>query len=98
MRWVKYITVLLIIQLGSVLCEILTATALIGGLSALGYKYSDKIRLNTYCKKFECCHADLIPHNLLALQDKLDSKLFGQHIIQKKLFKYKERRLTFNEN
>ncbi|XP_070491567.1 torsin-like protein [Chironomus tepperi] len=86
MRWVKYYIVLLIIPFGSVLCEILTASAVIG-LSALGYKYSDKIYLNTYCKKFECCHPDLIPHNILALQDKLDTKLFGQHIIQEKLFK-----------
>lgn len=86
MRWVKYCIVLLIIPFGCVLCEILTASAVFG-LSALGYKYYDTIKLNTYCKKYECCHADLIPHNLLGLQDKLNAKLFGQHIIQEKLFK-----------
>ena len=86
MRWIKYCIVLLIIPFGSVICEILTASALIG-LSALGYRFSDTIYLNTYCKKYECCHSDLIPHDLLALQDKLHSKLFGQHIIQEKLFK-----------
>ncbi|KAG5682467.1 hypothetical protein PVAND_011818 [Polypedilum vanderplanki] len=55
--------------------------------SGLGYKYFDTIKLNTYCKFKECCNSDVIPHDILSLKNKLDSKLFGQHIAQEKVFK-----------
>lgn len=55
--------------------------------SGLGYKYYDKIKLNTYCRYAECCNNDVIPHDILSLKDNLESKLFGQHIVQEKIFR-----------
>jgi ATP-dependent Clp protease ATP-binding subunit ClpA len=55
--------------------------------SGLGYKYFDTIKLSTYCKYRECCNVNVIPHDILSLREKLESKLFGQHIVQEKIFK-----------
>lgn len=86
MKWIRYCFPLLLFCVPAI-SEIFTASALVVGGGILGYKYMDKIYLNTYCKKFECCHLDLIPRDLLSLQDKLELKLFGQHIIRDKLFR-----------
>lgn len=61
----------------------------IGAIVAAGisFKYFDKIKLNTYCKLNECCNLDVIPHNIISLQFKLKSKLFGQHIAAEKVFR-----------
>jgi len=57
------------------------------GFSAIGgFKYFDRIKENTYCKYRECCMPDLIPTDILRLRDSLEERLFGQHIIQEKLF------------
>lgn len=51
-----------------------------------GYKYFDKIKEQTYCRYKECCHESKIPFDILKLQDTLSAQLFGQHIIEEKLF------------
>lgn len=64
-----------------------TGIAISLGFSAFGgFKYFDKIKENTYCKYRECCMADLIPTDILRLKDSLGDRLYGQHIIEEKLF------------
>lgn len=87
MRWIELRLCIILFILNPVVSEFLTAGSLIVGFGALGFRYGDKLKLNTWCKKYECCHPDLIPNDLISLQNKLTSKLFGQHIIQDKLFK-----------
>lgn len=69
--------------------EPLTTVVLgVGALSSFfGAKYHEKIKLNTYCKFSECCMAKLIPHDILLLKEKLENQLFGQHIVQDKIFR-----------
>lgn len=55
--------------------------------SFFGYKYFDTIKLNTYCKYRECCNSDVIPHDIISLKEKMDANLFGQHIVNEKIFK-----------
>ena len=63
------------------------STGIFLGVSALGgFKYFDSIKLNTYCKYRECCMHDLVPHDIMKLQESLSERLFGQHIVQEKLF------------
>lgn len=46
------------------------------------------MKINTYCKLGgECCYAELLPKDIPSLQDKLRSKLFGQHIVQEFIVK-----------
>lgn len=63
------------------------STSIFIGLSAMGgYKYFNQIKEQTYCKFNECCFPNLIPHDILSLREQLQSRLFGQHIIEEKLF------------
>lgn len=63
------------------------STGIFIGLSAMGgYKYFDQLKEHTYCKFRECCIADKIPHDILSLQENLKDRLFGQHVIEEKLF------------
>jgi torsin-1 len=63
------------------------STGIFFGLSAIGgFKYFDDIKLHTYCKYEECCMKELIPFDIMKLQASLQDRLFGQHIVQEKLF------------
>ena len=63
------------------------STGIIIGLSAMGgFKYFDRIKEHTYCKYQECCLRELIPHDILNLRESLKDRLYGQHIIEDKLF------------
>lgn len=63
------------------------STSLFIALSAAGgYKFFDQIKENTYCKKWECCLDSNVPFDILKLRESLKTKLFGQHIIEEKLF------------
>lgn len=63
------------------------STTIFIGLSAIGgFKYFDKIKEHTYCRYKECCHEASIPFDILKLRSSLSERLFGQHIIEEKLF------------
>ncbi|XP_059612418.1 torsin-like protein [Phlebotomus argentipes] len=66
-----------------VLLEPLTTLAVVGGgsamLTALGINYST-IKLNTYCRWYECCTPDYIPANIIKFRQDLEKAVFGQHI------------------
>jgi torsin-1 len=51
-----------------------------------GYKYFDKIKDLTYCRFQECCQEEKIPFDILSLRSNLKNRLFGQHIVEEKLF------------
>lgn len=63
------------------------STSIFLGISAIGgYKYFDLIKENTYCRYKECCDEDRIPFDIMRLRQSLQDQLFGQHIIEEKLF------------
>lgn len=63
------------------------STGIFIGLSAMGgFKYFDQIKERTYCRYRECCLPDMIPFDILQLRENLNDRLFGQHIIEEKLF------------
>lgn len=63
------------------------STSIFLGISAVGgYKYFDLIKKNTYCKYNECCIDDAVPFDILRLRSNLQELLYGQHIIEEKLF------------
>lgn len=57
----------------------------VAALGALGYNFGT-IKKHTYCKYKECCAKDFIPHDILLLKDSLQEQLFGQHIVEEKVF------------
>lgn len=62
-------------------------TSVVLGLSAIGgYKFFDQIKQNTYCRYSECCLDDEIPFDIMSLRTSLKDQLYGQHIIEEKLF------------
>lgn len=79
----SYITILFVIL--SVANSFLFEAIGVGVLGALGYKYKDIKRL-TYCKVVECCTENHVPHNLGSLRRNLELNLFGQHIVNDKVF------------
>lgn len=59
------------------------STSIFLGISAIGgFQYFDQIKEQTYCRFKECCLADKIPFDIISLQDKLKTQLFGQHIVE----------------
>lgn len=87
MKWLIYTCITsTLLHLALSFEPISTTAALFAGVAA-GYKYWDKIKLNSYCKFNECCMPDLIPHDILSLKEKLENKLYGQHIAQDAIFK-----------
>uniref|UniRef100_A0A1L8DUT1 Putative torsin-like protein n=1 Tax=Nyssomyia neivai TaxID=330878 RepID=A0A1L8DUT1_9DIPT len=63
--------------------EPLTTIGLVAtGLSALGYNY-DTIKVNTYCRWYECCIPDHIPGDIERFREDLQKSMFGQHIAMK---------------
>ncbi|CRL01913.1 CLUMA_CG015279, isoform A [Clunio marinus] len=81
----KSFLVLLFAQTGYCI-EPISTTLLFGISSGLGIKYFDVIKENTYCRYRECCSDNIIPFNIEKLQDSLENRLFGQHIVKEKLF------------
>lgn len=75
-----------LLQIAFSIEPITTGAALLAS-AGIGIKYWDKIKLNSYCKWKECCMPDLIPHDILSLKEKLEAKLYGQHIVQEFIFK-----------
>jgi ATP-dependent Clp protease ATP-binding subunit ClpA len=77
-----------VLKIRSIYCIVDPFTGIAIGAAAFGgVKYFDSIKLNTYCRYYECCTKDTIPHDIMSLHDKLETKLFGQHIAQEKIFK-----------
>lgn len=66
-----------------------TLTGYIGfsiGSVIIGSKYSENIKVGTYCKYYECCSPQLIPQvEIFKFKQMLDNQLFGQKIIVDKL-------------
>lgn len=63
------------------------STSILIGIGAMGgYKYFEQIKEHTYCKYRECCLDDRIPFDILQLRENLSNRLYGQHIIEEKLF------------
>lgn len=63
------------------------STSIFLAVSAMGgYKYFDQIKEHTYCKFQECCLEDEIPADILSLRESMKNRLFGQHIVEEKLF------------
>ncbi|XP_055677324.1 torsin-like protein [Lutzomyia longipalpis] len=63
--------------------EPLTTIGLAGAtLTALGYNY-DTIKVNTYCRWYECCIPDHVPADINHFKAELEKSLFGQHIALK---------------
>lgn len=60
-------------------CEILTTTAIIGGLTGIGGYYYNYL----YCNYAECCTDDYIHMDLTKLDKLFENKLYGQHIAHK---------------
>ena len=82
-NYLSYIAILLVIL--SVANSFLIEAIGVGVLGALGYQYKDVKRL-TYCKLVECCTADQVPYNLNLLRRNFKNNLFGQHIVEDKVF------------
>lgn len=79
MNWLKYTFITsLLMQIAFSFEPITAGAALLAG--TLGFKYFEKIKLGSYCKLIECCHPDVIPHDIDSLKEKLENNLFGQHI------------------
>ncbi|CAO1384492.1 unnamed protein product [Diamesa hyperborea] len=77
------IAILLVIS--SVANSFLLEAIGVGVLGALGYQYKDIKRL-TYCKLVECCNEDHVPYKLNSLRENFQNNLFGQHIVEDKVF------------
>lgn len=77
------IAILLVIS--SVANSFLLEAIGVGVLGALGYQYKDVKRL-TYCKLVECCTEDYVPYKLNSLRENFQNNLFGQHIVEDKVF------------
>lgn len=61
--------------------------SLIVGMSAIGgFKFFDQIKEQTYCRYKECCHESMMPFNIKKLQETLAMRLYGQHIVEEKLY------------
>lgn len=74
-------------MMSAVSCFEPISTSIFFGVAALGgFKYFDKIKENTYCHFNECCIGDEIPVDILSLKDLLSDRLYGQHIVQEKVF------------
>lgn len=82
-NYLTYIAVLVVIL--SVANSFLIEAIGVGVLGALGYQYKDVKRL-TYCKLVECCNEDHVPYNLTLLRENFKNNLFGQHIVEDKVF------------
>jgi ATP-dependent Clp protease ATP-binding subunit ClpA len=87
MRLIRYVLITSALLQIAFTIEPITTSIVVAAGAFFGTKYFDKIKLNSYCKYHECCMPNLIPHDILSLKEKLENKLFGQHIVQDKMFK-----------